>query len=147
MGIKTIPISLVSFFYIVYEAISYLLVQHIMDLSCTDSAFIMAMEQYSTQFNGPVCILKGMNQCPWIEYHFILWPFINHCSASDTYFCQCNGHGKRKKARIIGPINFQFITWFIIIIRFSLDGIQVNGHDHDLIVLMGSMHTINFCKQ
>ena len=37
------------------------------------------------------------------------------------------------KTRINGPINFQFMTWFIIenhFMLFSLDGFQVNGHDH-----------------
>ena len=46
-----------SFF---YEAISYGLVQHIMDISCTDSFFIMTMQKESTQFNGLVCILMGI---------------------------------------------------------------------------------------
>ena len=40
---------------------------------------------------------------------------------------------EKEKIRINGPINFQFITWFIIkshFMLFSLDGFHVNGHDH-----------------
>ena len=40
---------------------------------------------------------------------------------------------EKEKTRINGPINFQFITWFIIkshFMLFSLDSFQVNGHDH-----------------
>ena len=32
-----------------------------MDISCSDSVFIMAWNKISTQFNGHVCILMGMN--------------------------------------------------------------------------------------
>ena len=46
-----------SFF---YEAIIYLLVQHIMGISCTESVFIIAMKKDNTHLNGPICIQMGM---------------------------------------------------------------------------------------